>query len=84
MEAKSDDIHEKLKKAHDATSSLSPVIDTFKKAVDKVKSATEKEYEKDVIIDGRPAHIILYKRGVVALKFRDIEDAKIAIEKLLK
>lgn len=84
MEAKSDDIHEKLKKAYDATSSLNPAIAEFNKVVDKMKATIEKEYEKDIIIDGRPAHIILYKRGVIALKFRDIEDAKIAIDKLFK
>ena len=41
------------------------------------------ESKQEVVINGKPARLIIYKRGVIEVQFRDMVECKAAIEKLL-
>lgn len=79
---------EKIKQLYDKIESATPeikqAVEGLMKAKAEMDKLYEKEYMKNISIDGKPARLVLYKRGIIEVQFRDMNECQQAIDKLLK
>lgn len=79
METKLEDV---LRKIADKKPEIKAKLDELSEKKKQLAKFYEIDSEENITVDGKPAKLRLFKRGIVEIHFRDIVEAKQAIEKL--
>lgn len=84
MEIDNKKIEELKNKLAETRPELKAALDKITEEKKKLTSLFEIDSVNDVVINGQPARLTLYKKCFITVQFRDMDEAKAAIEKLIQ